>query len=540
MALPGEDQLLSVSVRSTLPFGCQWLFLGSPIPGATTTNLTLSNFGVAQSGLYSVVVSNAYGANWATIAVRLTNSPVVSVDGVSLYGGSTSRVDRARITMANTGTGAVIHYTLGGTDPDFTSIRYTAPFMNTTSALIRAIAYNAAYTNWAEAAPVFVEIWPTYPLLWSTPGGGSISCSPAPYSSTNRWMSDSVVTLTATASNGWTFLRWAGDSTATTNVTSILLDRPKAATAIFGTPLSLFTNGTGHVLVDPPVAFHDFGSTARVSAIPVAGRYFYGWVGTASGSANPLDLRITTATPQLTALFAALQPNQVSLTALPSGNGTITVNPARLAYSVGEIVTVTATPASNQVFIGWSGDAAGVQNPITLTLDTSKLVTATFQPTNAVAPPQILQSPASVTVEVGSSASFQVVASGTLPLAYQWRKAGAPLAGATASSFRIAAVNPADAGSYDAIVTNAFGAVTSAVATLSVTVSGRITTIAAQPGGLILLEATGRAGGQLLFSTSTNLFDWLPWMLLPNPSGTLQVFDPTALPPRKFYRVESR
>ena len=319
-ASPGADKLLSVSVSCALAFGCQWFFSGVAIPDATTTNLTLTNFSLAQTGIYSVVVSNAYGTNWATIAVRLANSPTLSVDGVALYGGSTTRVDKARISMANTGTGSAIYYTLDRSDPDFTATPYTGPFTNTTSALVRAIAYNAAHTSWAEAAPVFVEIWPTYALAWSTPGGGTISRSPAPYTAPNRWLSNTVVTLTAIASNGWTFLRWTGDATATTNALAVLLDRPQTMSAIFGTPLTLFTNGSGQVWVDPPDALHAYGTAGLVSAIPSPGQFLAGWAGAATGFANPLTLRFTNANPQVTALFGALRGEAVGT--LVSGNDT--------------------------------------------------------------------------------------------------------------------------------------------------------------------------------------------------------------------------
>jgi hypothetical protein len=58
------------------------------------------------------------------------------------------------------------------------------------------------------------------------------------------------------------------------------------------------------------------------------------------------------------------------------------------------------------------------------------------------------------------------------------------------------------------------------------------------PGGGVFLQADGTAGRSLLFSTSTNLFNWTPWLLLPNPSGTVQVIDPAPPAPRKFYRAE--
>ncbi len=133
---------------------------------------------------------------------------------------------------------------------------------------------------------------------------------------------------------------------------------------------------------------------------------------------------------------------------------------------------------------------------------------------------------------------FRVVASGTAPLAYHWRRNGAGVLGATASTYALAAAQPSDAGTYDAVVTNAFGAVTSTVATLSITLPGRISTVRVQPGGGIYLQATGTVGESLLFSTSTNLFDWLPWVLVSNPSGTVQVIDPAPPAPRKYYRAE--
>ncbi|MGH7887496.1 MAG: G8 domain-containing protein, partial [Candidatus Binatia bacterium] len=49
--------------------------------------------------------------------------------------------------------------------------------------------------------------------------------------------------------------------------------------------------------------------------------------------------------------------------------------------------------------------------------------------------PSITTQPASRTVSVGQTATFNVVASGTAPLSYQWQKSGANIAGATAASY---------------------------------------------------------------------------------------------------------
>jgi hypothetical protein len=65
-------------------------------------------------------------------------------------------------------------------------------------------------------------------------------------------------------------------------------------------------------------------------------------------------------------------------------------------------------------------------------------------------------------------ATLTVIATGTEPLAYQWRKEGVDIPGATAASYAIGAAAATDAGSYDVVVTNACGMATSTAATLIV------------------------------------------------------------------------
>jgi hypothetical protein len=83
-------------------------------------------------------------------------------------------------------------------------------------------------------------------------------------------------------------------------------------------------------------------------------------------------------------------------------------------------------------------------------------------------PPAIVQQPASRTNLIGSSASFGVVAEGSPPLFYQWRKNGSALSGAGQPQLTIAPVTAANQGDYDVVVMNDFGAVTSQVARLVV------------------------------------------------------------------------
>lgn len=84
--------------------------------------------------------------------------------------------------------------------------------------------------------------------------------------------------------------------------------------------------------------------------------------------------------------------------------------------------------------------------------------------------PSITQHPASVVVAAGQSARFQAAASGTAPLAYQWQRNGANIAGANQSAYTIASTASSDSGaSFRVVVSNSFGSATSNAATLTVT-----------------------------------------------------------------------
>src|SRR5690606_34475404 len=67
-------------------------------------------------------------------------------------------------------------------------------------------------------------------------------------------------------------------------------------------------------------------------------------------------------------------------------------------------------------------------------------------------PPEISVAPRSLAVAPGARLSLWVEASGSGAVTYQWRKDGAPIAGATGRFFEIAAAAPSDAGTYTVAV----------------------------------------------------------------------------------------
>ena len=91
---------------------------------------------------------------------------------------------------------------------------------------------------------------------------------------------------------------------------------------------------------------------------------------------------------------------------------------------------------------------------------------------------------------------FNVGASGTAPLNYQWQFNGANLVGATGTSFTVNNVQASDGGNYAVVVTNVGGSITSAVALLTVWVPPSVAT---EPQ-----SRTNLAGTSAVFSVGAN------------------------------------
>src|SRR6267378_4917135 len=99
----------------------------------------------------------------------------------------------------------------------------------------------------------------------------------------------------------------------------------------------------------------------------------------------------------------------------------------------------------------------------------------TYAPTAPVRP-TITTQPSKQAGGIGQTATFAVVAAGTLPLSYQWEKNNANIGGATLSTYTTPATVASDSGAtFNVIVTNSAGSVTSASATLTVNGSSAIT-----------------------------------------------------------------
>jgi poly(3-hydroxybutyrate) depolymerase len=110
--------------------------------------------------------------------------------------------------------------------------------------------------------------------------------------------------------------------------------------------------------------------------------------------------------------------------------------------------------------------------------------------TSTQASPQIVSQPVNNIQLSGQPASFRVAASGGGAIRYQWQRNGADIPGATANWHTLPMTTLADnAATFQAVVSNDFGSVTSAAATLTVKAAPAEPAIATQPADQAVVSA---------------------------------------------------
>ena len=162
-------------------------------------------------------------------------------------------------------------------------------------------------------------------------------------------------------------------------------------------------------------------------------------------------------------------------------------------------------------------------------------------------PIQIVQQPISQTVTTGTNVTFNVEATGTVALTYQWLKDGTNLSGATGASLTLSNVTQSSAGVYAVRVSNGGLSVLSSNAVLTVITSQVLSSPSVLTNGTYTLTSQ-YADGSSMGSNSLNGFelqassDLINWITLTNPpvliNGVLQ-FNESGITnyTRRFYRV---
>ena len=141
--------------------------------------------------------------------------------------------------------------------------------------------------------------------------------------------------------------------------------------------------------------------------------------------------------------------------------------------------------------------------------------------------PTITSQPQSVVVNTGESATFNVAATGTPTLAYQWRFNGAAISGATNTSYTRSNVQFTNAGTYSVSVINLVGSAASSPANLMV--RPRILSMQMTTNGTFQMSFAGVPNMSYAVERSTNTVNWSVAATMSSVSGQHQFSEAGAI-----------
>jgi hypothetical protein len=190
------------------------------------------------------------------------------------------------------------------------SISFTA---RSTTGVSHLTLTDVGVTNDTEYVPISVSNGNVsivvYTLTVNTVGSGSVTKNPNQASYTYG----TVVTLTATASTGWSFNHWGGNLSGSQNPTTITMNSNKVVIANFTQntyTLTVNIQGSGTVTKNPNQASYTYGTVVTLTATASTGWSFNHWGGNLSGSQNPTTITMN-CNKVVTATFADSAPPEI-------------------------------------------------------------------------------------------------------------------------------------------------------------------------------------------------------------------------------------
>lgn len=540
--LEGATASFTVTATGTTPLTYQWKKGGTAITGATSASYTTPATVLADTGSsFTVTVSNAAGSATSSAATLTVNPapPTITTQpaNVTVTAGAT-----AAFTVAATGSGTLSYqWKKGGTAiTGATSASYTTPVtaLADNGASFTVTVTNAQGAATSNAAVLTVQA----PPVFTTQPVGSTTVT-----------AGAAVTFTAAATGNPTpTYQWfkgttllTGQTAATLTITSATLADAGSYTVVATNALGTATSNAAVLVVNQTPVFTTQPASQTVIA-PASATFTaaasgfpaptYQWQKGGAAIAGATNATYTIATTSLAdaATYTCVATNSLGSATSNGAVLTVQVPPTITTQPTGTTVTAgasvsftvvaTGTPAPTYQWQKSGVNIAGATSA-TYTIASTTLADAgayTVVVTNAAgsvtsaaaaltvnAPPVITTQPANQSVVVGQSATFSVAATGNPAPTYQWRKGGVAIAGATGSSYTTPITVIGDSGStFDVVLTNSLGSVTSAAATLTVNPAPVAPTITTQP-----TSQTVAAGASVTFSvvatgTPTPTYQW--------------------------------
>ncbi|MBI5021666.1 MAG: InlB B-repeat-containing protein [Ignavibacteriales bacterium] len=182
--------------------------------------------------------------------------------------------------------------------------------------------------------------------------------------------------VTAVPNTGYHFVNWSdGVLTAARTETNVRANVSVTANFAINTYTLTYTAGSNGTITGTISQTVNYGGNGtQVTAVPNTGYHFVNWsdgVLTAARTETNVQANVS-----VTANFAI---NTYTLTVNVT-HGSVIKNPDQLSYDHGSVVQLEAQADLGYHFRDWSGDYVGTTNPVSVTMDGNKVITANFDP----------------------------------------------------------------------------------------------------------------------------------------------------------------
>jgi hypothetical protein len=443
----GDNAIFQVAATGTAPLAYQWRLWSTNLPGETSATLVISNVQNVHAGPYQVVVSNAEGSVFSSVAQLTVRAP-----GTSIYlappGGWTYRYEGS--AMATPGTAALdgTWNHVNGSDAWAGDLRGAGngpvgglSINNGILTLEDVLASGAGDDN--------RRLYFTHPLAQDPVTNANTILNdgvtitfrarltpPPPIDPLTELTNAPNGFINANDGKGMIGMRQAGASGMIISFSLNVASEDTNATTLYDFPAAgLHMNNLNGNSRGPNV---DPGESGTVNLFAVNPAEFHEyWITVQDNGSDPGTHRVS--------IYADGSTN-ATIFNVTAGIGSDTPITNYLALGL------PSTFQRGAFDLDWVGYKQGVHVP-----------------SQGDAPPEILAQPASQNVNEGQTATFTVTAAGTPPISYQWFRNGVAIPGATASSYTTAALLPPDSGAaFTVQCQNASGSVMSQPATVTV------------------------------------------------------------------------
>jgi len=568
--LVGSPAALNVTVSGTAPLNFQWLKNGMPLlngselSGLASPNLVFNATTIGDMGSYAIVVTNTWGSVTSSVAILTVISPPVIAQqpanqivvvgspasfNVTAWGtaplgyqwqiNGTNLTDGGELSGSDT-TNLVLSDTITNDAGSYTVIITNAWGSVTSSVATLAVGFPPTITSPPQSLTVpigspatfNVTVSGTTPLgcQWLKNGmaltdGGELSGSATPNLVLSASTMGDLGSYAIVVTNAWGSVT-SSVTTLTVVFPPAITSQPQSLTVPIGSPAAFNATVSGTMplgcqWLKNGFALTDGGELSGSSSTNLV------FSATTMGDLGSYAIVVSNAWGSVTSSVATLTVVSPPVIAQQSTNQTVVVGSAA-SFNV----AAWGTPPlgyqwqTNGTNLTDGGEISGSETTNLVLSDTTTndvgsftvvitnawgSVTSSVATLTVVFPPAITSQPQSLTVPIGSPATFNVTVSGTTPLGCQWLKNGmaltdgGELSGSATPNLVLSASTMGDLGSYAIVVTNAWGSITSSIAILTV-ISPPL--IAQQPTNQIVVVGSAASFSVAAWGTPSLGYQW--------------------------------